>query len=248
MKTPAIVFLATLMLAAGAATATAQDPARTERVQFAPGTSSKTLKGRIQGDASVNYLVNARAGQTLRIELSTSNASNYFNVWAPGADEALFIGSNSGAQFEGVLPASGDFRIDVYLYRNAARRNEVADYTLTVAVTGAAAPAPHPASPSGDALVPGTPFHATAQVPCATVEGQPTRPCEAGVIRGGAGSATVRVTLPQGGERNIYFEGGEATSSDAAGAIEVQRDGDLSRIRIGTNERYEIVDALVQGG
>jgi len=33
-----------------------------------------------------------------------------------------------------VLPASGDYKVSVYLMRNAAHRGESAKYTLTVAV------------------------------------------------------------------------------------------------------------------
>ena len=48
-----------------------------------------------------------------------------------------------------------------YLMRNAARRNETANYRLTVAVTGAAAPV------AKDATVTGTKYNATATIACA---------------------------------------------------------------------------------
>lgn len=123
---------------ASAAIVTAVVPAlaadRTERVQFATGTSSKTVRGTIRGYDSVNYLVRARAGQTLTISFQPNNASAYFNVWAPGADEALFVGSTSGNRYAGTLPSNGDYRVQVYLMRNAARRNESASYALTIGV------------------------------------------------------------------------------------------------------------------
>jgi hypothetical protein len=79
------------------------------------------------------------------VEMTTTNASAYFNVWPPGADTAMFIGSTEGARFEGVLPASGDYRIQTYLIRNAARRGETADLRLTIAIPAAgAASAPAP--------------------------------------------------------------------------------------------------------
>lgn len=107
---------------------------RTERVQFARGAASKAISGTIRGYTGVNYIVGARAGQVMHATLQTNNASAYFNVWAPGADEAIFVGSTSGNRFSGTLSADGDYRVQVYMMRNAARRNERASYTLTVGV------------------------------------------------------------------------------------------------------------------
>ena len=132
-------------------------------VSFAKGTSSQTLKGSIKGDQSRDYIVDARAGQTLTVDFKPSNASAYFNVIAPGADSAMFIGSTEGNRYSGPLTTSGRHTVQVYLMRNAARRGEVANYTITIGVTGAAAAAPRA---SHDALVAGT---------VATVEGYPNK-------------------------------------------------------------------------
>ena len=110
----------------------AQGAAAPIRVQFAKGTSSKTIKASIRGDQSKLYVVNVRAGQKLTVKLTPSNASNYFNITAPGAQQALFIGSTEGNSYTGVVPSSGDYKIDVYLMRNAARRNETSNYTLVI--------------------------------------------------------------------------------------------------------------------
>ena len=131
MRKPALALAALFALAVPAA---AQQGPRTARVQFAPGASAKAVSGSIKGYGAVDYLVSAKAGQTLSVKLKTSNASNYFNVTGPGADAALFVGSTSGGDYSGVLPASGDYKVSVYLMRNAARRGESAKYTLTVAV------------------------------------------------------------------------------------------------------------------
>ena len=114
--------------------ASAQDHSRTERVQFARGTASATLNGNIHGYDTVDYVLGARRGQTLNVRLQPTNASAYFNVTRQGADEALFVGSTSGDSFTGRLPANGDYVVRVYLMRNAARRDEHANYTLTVGV------------------------------------------------------------------------------------------------------------------
>jgi len=114
----------------------AQGTASPIKIQFAKGASSKVIKASIRGDQSKLYSINIRAGQKLTVKLVTSNASSYFNITAPGAEQALFIGSSEGNSYSGIVPSSGDYQIDVYLMRNAARRNETANFTLTVGATG----------------------------------------------------------------------------------------------------------------
>lgn len=131
----AALFALALLVAAGGASA-APDPGRTETVRFAKGASSKVITGSVKGHGTVNYMVDVRAGQTLKVTMKTSNASAYFNVVAPGADAALFNGSISGNTHSGVIPSSGAYKVQVYLMRNAARRGETARYTLTIGATG----------------------------------------------------------------------------------------------------------------
>lgn len=125
-----------LTLAAALAAPAGADAA--ERVRFATGADSATVAVRLEGREDRDFAVAARAGQTMVVEMTTTNLSAYFNVWAPGADSALFVGSTEGNRFEGVLPADGDYRIQTYLMRNAARRGETADIRLTVAIAAAA--------------------------------------------------------------------------------------------------------------
>jgi hypothetical protein len=111
------------------------DDIRTERVQFHRGANSATVEGSIKGYEGVDYVLGAKAGQSMNVSMATDNGANYFNIIAPGkADEAMFIGSTSGKQFEGVLPASGDYTVRVYLMRSAARRDEVANYRLEMII------------------------------------------------------------------------------------------------------------------
>ncbi|KQM79619.1 hypothetical protein ASE70_18745 [Sphingomonas sp. Leaf22] len=119
-------------LLALAASQAAQDPVKNVPVEFSKGASSITVKDSVRGYATVNYTVAARAGQTIMVRMNTNNGSSYFNVTAPGADDALFNGSIAGNSFTGKLPSTGNYTVQVYLMRNAARRNEVANYTLTL--------------------------------------------------------------------------------------------------------------------
>ncbi|MDF0541150.1 hypothetical protein PX699_02245 [Sphingobium sp. H39-3-25] len=114
--------------------ATAQSPIRAERVHFARGASSATIRGSIKGYDTIDYIVGARAGQAMSVSLKTSNMSSYFNVLPPRSEEAIFNGSIAGSRFDGRLKDSGDYRIRVYLMRNAARRGERATYSLSVGV------------------------------------------------------------------------------------------------------------------
>ena len=139
------------LIAAQQVVASPNDPnRRSERVQFAAGAESTLIKGQVKGRHYVDYLVRAGAGQTLSVAMKTGNGSNHFNILPPdGGDVAMFVGSMSGERFSGVVPTDGDYGIRVYLMRGAARRNEVARYTLTVGVTGqalAATPSARPAT------------------------------------------------------------------------------------------------------
>jgi len=134
-----------LVLAAAAA------QAQTVDVRFPRGASGTTIDGSIKGNQSVKYRIGVSAGQRMSVQLDTDNASNYFNVTAPGASEALYNSSINGNGTSFVIPSSGNYTVTVYLMRNAARRNERANYQLSVDVENAAgAPAqraPKPKSP-----------------------------------------------------------------------------------------------------
>ena len=111
------------------------DGIKNERLSFASGTSSARIEGSITGGEIIDYLLNVRAGQAMNISMGSQNASAYFNLLEPGETEvAVFNGSMNENMFEGTAKKSGDYRIRVYLFRNAARRNEKADYVLEAIV------------------------------------------------------------------------------------------------------------------
>jgi hypothetical protein len=230
------------------------DDIRTERVHFARGANSATVEGTIKGYESADYVLGARKGQSMNVSMATNNGANYFNILAPGENEvAMFNGSVSENQYEGVLPESGDYKIRVYLMRNAARRNEVAKYRLEMVVSGSGneASKPRDGAPASDAKVPGTPYHATGEVPCSMGGGQPTGSCPFGVERRGNASGVVTITKPDGRMRSIFFEKGRAITADVSeadpGEFSASQESDLHVIRIG-EERYEIPDAVISGG
>lgn len=244
LSTALLFFVPTVVLVPP--TVLAQNNIRTQRVQFKPGANSATIQGSIQGYQTVDYLLNARQGQTMNVSMATKHGATYFNILEPGQTEvAIFNGSVSDNQFEGTLKKSGDYRIRVYMMRSAARRNEVANYRLELIVSGTGS------SRSEDALVPGTNYNATGSIPCSMGGGQPTTSCRFGVVRKGNGTGTVTVTKLDGRTRTIFFENGKATGYDQSqadsGEFSASKQSDLNLVRIG-QERYEIPDAVIFGG
>lgn len=211
-------------------------------VTFAKGKSAATMTGSIKGDQDRTYTVDARAGQTMTVALKATKGSVEMNVYAPGNETAISLGSTDPYKFTTVLPTTGRYRVQVYQMRASARRGETASYNLTISITGAAP------KPSKDALVAGTKYNATADISCVTSVGGKAGPCKAGVIRRGAGDATVEIKTPDGGQRRIFFTSGRATGSDAQASFNVSRQGDVQIVRIGDVEVYRVPDAFVVGG
>jgi hypothetical protein len=90
------------------------------------------------------------------------------------------------------------------LSESAARRNEKANYTLSIDIANSELGA----APASDAKVPGTPYHATSSVPCSIgPDPKGSAQCELGVIRGKPGNAEIHVTPPGGGTRVLNFRG-----------------------------------------
>jgi hypothetical protein len=220
---------------------------RQETVQFAKGASSADIKGQLKGDATIDYVVRAAAGQTLSVKLQKTNAQNYFNVMPPASQgSAMFVG-DSGENYSGVLPADGDYIVRVYLMRPAARRGENSNYTLTVGVSGKALT---PTAASSDALIPGTSYHATAKIKCVPAFETTLRECDAFVIRRGF-DGTATVDIPGSVEkRSILFVQGKPMASNARSmdTLTSARRGDVTIVKLGESERYEIPDALIMGG
>ena len=73
--------------------------------------------------------------------------------------------------------------------------------------------------------------------------------CKAGVIRRGRdGTATVELRGANGLVRNVLFVKGQPVASDSAQPMTSSRQGDLITVRFGSDERYDVPDALLTGG
>lgn len=107
---------------------------RTETVKFAPGTSAKTISGKIKGYDGVSYVLGGTAGQVMQVLFAPNNASCNMNVYWPGAEEAVFRAE--GNEYSATLGKSGNYRVQVFLMRNAARRNETCSYNISFEIAG----------------------------------------------------------------------------------------------------------------
>lgn len=320
--------------------ALAVDEVTRGRITIPAGSTDASAKGTVKGHGSFEYLVDAKAGQIMTVKLDAANKSTYFNIWAPGKkpglDEALHVGAISEHVFSRTIAETGDYLVQVYLYRNVARRNETSDFTLTVSTGSEAAPqesagdfadglrggpdfwevkglargrtvnlrreasrsaavvdrlaegtilrnkgcrlegsqrwcnverqgAPSisgwvagqflreaafsEGAPPGDALVPGTNYHAVGRLPC-TLSTDPTvKDCEFGVTRGSPGAATIFITLPNGFVRVMSFDSGKVSPDSAVTSFVSSREDDNTRVKVnGLDENYLIPDAIINGG
>lgn len=237
----AVIFF---LLLASSSNVFANDEIRTERVQFKKGTDGATIKNSIKGYEIIDYLLGAKAGQTMRVTLKTNNGANYFNVLPPGSNAAIAIGANLGNEWTGTLTVDGDYTVRVYLMRSAARRKETANYTLSVGITGRA-----------DGKVVRTPYHATGMVPCSVgTDPKGSVKCSFGVIRRAPGQAEVHlaspgydVTLHNDKLRVLNFAGGTVTSSDPNDKVTFEKKGDDWSIGINDFYYYVIPEAVIDG-
>lgn len=210
--------------------------------------NSKSFDGRLVGADTKDYTMEAEAGQTMVVDFQPSNSSIHFNVYAPGAPSALFVGSTSGNRFSGEVPASGEYRIHVYS-ADGARRDDSTSYKIKLELS---APREGVVVRSQDTRIQDarfttTQFNATTELPCASFRSQPMSQCKAGIVRNGGGEVIIRVFLQGGNERNIFFRNGRISSTDGGDVIQTERRGDLYVVSVGDDERYEIPDLLVTG-
>jgi hypothetical protein len=127
----ALAFAAMILLAPAVPWSQPAGPAA-EQVALDRGMA--TIRGTIRGEESRRFVLELAAGQTLRLTLESPNGAANVNVWAPGSDTAMVIGSVTGPDFAGPVPTTGRYTVDRHLMRSAARRNEAAPFTLTIGV------------------------------------------------------------------------------------------------------------------
>ncbi|MBM3116799.1 hypothetical protein [Jeongeupia naejangsanensis] len=112
----------------------------TQTVHFARGASSAQFQHKLAGKDVRDYVLGARAGQTLVVDLKPGSV--YFNVLPPDSDAALYNGSINGSHASVSLPQDGSYTVRVYQMGAAASSGKTSAYTLKLAINGAAAAKP----------------------------------------------------------------------------------------------------------
>lgn len=82
--------------------------------------------------------------------------------------------------------------------------------------------------------------NALGSIPCSPLAGVALQSCPAELLRKGDGKATLRVLLPGGRTRSIYFEGGEAVASSGTEKVRGKEQGGTYYVFIGENERFQL--------
>lgn len=109
-------------------------------VQFPHGKDHAVLSGTIAGHEYHDYLLRAKAGQTMTARLTVTgtngHGSAFFNVLPPGGTAvAIFNGSTSADRSGTVkLPEDGEYRIRVYLMGNDKDAHKTVGYSLKVSI------------------------------------------------------------------------------------------------------------------
>lgn len=106
-----------------------------ERIRFAAGNDNASAQSVIRGDEYRDYVLDAREGQRMSVSLST-DGSAYFNILPPGSDGvAIYNSSIDGNDSSLVLPATGAYRVRVYLMGADNSEGRSVRYTLSVGIT-----------------------------------------------------------------------------------------------------------------
>lgn len=119
-------------------TQTQQQKIELHRDAPAPGghkvqhSQSARVTATINGHQSIEYLIDARTGQSLQLDLHSSNTQAGYRITAPAAPRALHRGHGQHARFSITLPRDGTYRVLVYLLKGAAKNGESADFALDI--------------------------------------------------------------------------------------------------------------------
>jgi hypothetical protein len=124
MKLPALL-IATLLLIATVAATPGRD--RTRRIRFERGRTTKVIKDAVVRGDRDRYILNARAGQTLLVHITSEENNAVFDIYRPGGRHTLENAQES-TDWSGSLPRTGDYIIEV----GGTRGN--ATYTLEVTI------------------------------------------------------------------------------------------------------------------
>lgn len=85
----------------------------THTVRFSAGSNNATVTGRLGSEQAARYVLGAREGQFLTVNLRPDNAYTYMIIYVPGGD-ILYESSQAGNEYFGQLYLSGNHEVEVF--------------------------------------------------------------------------------------------------------------------------------------
>lgn len=105
---------------------------RPQRIRFERGASAGVVKGTIVGFAYRDFVIGAKAGQTMSITLTASNPSTNFTIVSIGGEPYDMVETTDWSE---TLRTSGDYVVRVLMMRSGARRKGArSNFVLTVSI------------------------------------------------------------------------------------------------------------------
>ena len=107
-------------------------PAQTRvNVRFKPGTAMGQYNGAIRGERYLDYIIRARASQTLRVQLlQKSGAPAYFNVQRNNSPEAIAGDARETTSWRGQLSENGVYIVRVYMAKADRLNRKTSTYRI----------------------------------------------------------------------------------------------------------------------
>ncbi len=93
--------------------------------------------GAIIGYNYIDYNINIKSGQKIRVDLKSSNSYVFFNVNPPNNENSIFVGQNMAKpnQYEARLYVAGAYIVRIYFTRNEARRDHLATFDIDIVIS-----------------------------------------------------------------------------------------------------------------
>ena len=219
-------------------------------------------EGTIKGYKSTAYAVAVPAGATLRVEMQTKSKSAYFSVQnvKDQSGAAVHSGDVDGPIAVIKVTEPGTYLIRPYLFRNAAREGQTADYTMYVDLMDTSKmQSADTGSESGKTYTAkGGPTEYDASGSCKCSLGPDAKlgdMCEFRVMRAKTTEIWIVNVANPDDFRILNFSNGsqqDPSKGDwsllGTGKLTVKRVEDSWIVSIDGQEHYEIVDAIIWGG
>lgn len=109
--------LATLLLSSAALVGAQSD--QTSRIEFERGSTTTEVDDAVVRGTRNRYLLRANAGQTMTLNITSTEDNAVFDVYPPGSSRTLG-GGREATDWSGELPRSGDYVIVVSSTRGNA--------------------------------------------------------------------------------------------------------------------------------